>query len=108
MEYRILGCSGVRVSRLCLGSMMFGGPTDAATSARMIATAKEAGFNFLDTADVYSRGASEEEVGQALAGSRQQRDILRCSMALPMNCSRLFNRRGRLERDALRRNRRKR
>ncbi len=70
MEYRILGRSGVRVSRLCLGSMMFGGPTDASTSARMIATAKEAGFNFLDTADVYSRGASEEVVGQALAGTR--------------------------------------
>jgi aryl-alcohol dehydrogenase (NADP+) len=71
MEYRILGRSGVTVSRLCLGSMMFGGATDAATSARMIATAKEAGCNFLDTADVYSRGASEEVVGAALAGTRQ-------------------------------------
>lgn len=70
MEYRVLGRSGMRVSRLCLGTMMFGGPTDAATSARMIATAKDAGFNFLDTADVYSRGASEEVVGQALAGTR--------------------------------------
>ncbi|UPY37630.1 aldo/keto reductase [Sediminicoccus sp. KRV36] len=70
MEYRILGRSGVRVSRLCLGAMMFGGPTDAATSARMIATAREAGFNFLDTADVYSRGASEEVVSAALAGTR--------------------------------------
>ena len=70
MQTRILGRSGVTVSRLCLGAMMFGGPTDATTSERIIATAREAGFNFLDTADVYSRGASEEVVGAALAGSR--------------------------------------
>jgi len=52
MEHRILGRSGMTVSRLCLGAMMFGGPTDTATSERIIATAREAGFNFLDTADV--------------------------------------------------------
>ena len=70
MDYRILGRSGVRVSRLCLGAMMFGGTTDAAISTRIIATAKAAGFNFLDTADVYSRGASEEVVGRAIGSTR--------------------------------------
>jgi len=70
METRILGRSGVTVSRLCLGAMMFGGPTDAPASARIIDAARDAGCNFLDTADVYSRGASEEVVGAALAGTR--------------------------------------
>jgi aryl-alcohol dehydrogenase-like predicted oxidoreductase len=70
MEYRTLGRSGLRVSRLCLGTMMFGGPTDAATSARLIARAAEAGINFLDTADAYNGGRSEEEVGQAIAARR--------------------------------------
>jgi aryl-alcohol dehydrogenase (NADP+) len=60
MEYRALGRSGLKVSPLCLGSMMFGGPTDEADSARIIARAKDAGINFVDTADVYNDGASEE------------------------------------------------
>jgi aryl-alcohol dehydrogenase-like predicted oxidoreductase len=70
MEYRTLGRSGLSVSRLCLGTMMFGGPTDAATSARLIARAAEAGINFLDTADAYNGGRSEEVVGQAIAPRR--------------------------------------
>jgi aryl-alcohol dehydrogenase-like predicted oxidoreductase len=70
MEYRTLGRSGLHVSRLCLGTMMFGGPTDAATSARLIARAAGAGINFLDTADGYNGGRSEEVVGQAIAGRR--------------------------------------
>ena len=70
MEYRTLGRSGLSVSRLCLGTMMFGGPTDAATSARLIARAAEAGINFLDTADAYNGGRSEEVVGQAIAARR--------------------------------------
>jgi len=83
MDYRVLGRSGMTVSRLCLGAMMFGGPTDAATSARIISTAREAGFNFLDTADVYSRGASEEVVGAALAGTRNHW-VLATKLANPM------------------------
>ncbi|SDC42150.1 aldo/keto reductase [Belnapia rosea] len=70
MEYRTLGRSGLSVSRLCLGTMMFGGPTDAATSHRLIARAAEAGINFLDTADAYNGGRSEEVVGQAIAARR--------------------------------------
>ena len=70
MEYRMLGRSGISVSRLCLGTMMFGGPTDAATSERLIARAAEVGINFLDTADGYNGGRSEEVVGAAIRASR--------------------------------------
>jgi aryl-alcohol dehydrogenase (NADP+) len=70
MEQRVLGRSGIRVSRLCLGAMMFGGATDAATSRRIIARAAEAGINFLDTADAYNGGRSEDVVGEAIAADR--------------------------------------
>ena len=70
MEYRNLGRSGLKVSPLCLGTMMFGGPADEATSARIIARAAEQGINFIDTADVYNDGRSEEVVGRAIAGNR--------------------------------------
>ena len=63
MEYRKLGRSGLKVSPLCLGTMMFGGPSDEAEAIRIIDRAKEAGVNLIDTADVYSRGRSEEIVG---------------------------------------------
>ena len=63
MDYRILGQSGIKVSRLCLGTMMFGGPTDAPTSARLIDKAAEAGINFIDTADGYNEGRSEQVTG---------------------------------------------
>ncbi len=66
MEYRYLGRTGVRVSPLCLGCMMFGGRTDLDDSMAMIDRAIEAGINFLDTANVYSTGRSESFVGQAL------------------------------------------
>jgi aryl-alcohol dehydrogenase (NADP+) len=70
MQYRQLGRSGLKVSPICLGTMMFGGPTDEATSARIIAKAREAGVNFIDTADAYSKGASEEVVGRAISPNR--------------------------------------
>jgi aryl-alcohol dehydrogenase-like predicted oxidoreductase len=72
MEYRALGRTGVQVSPLCLGTMMFGawGNTDHDESIRIIHRALDAGINFLDTADVYSQGESEEIVGKALAGRR--------------------------------------
>jgi aryl-alcohol dehydrogenase-like predicted oxidoreductase len=72
MEHRKLGRTGVSVSPLCLGAMMFGawGNTDHEDSIRIIHAALDAGINFIDTADVYSAGESEEIVGKALAGRR--------------------------------------
>ena len=68
MEMRTLGRTGVQVSQLCLGAMMFGawGNPDHDDSIRIIHRALDAGINFIDTADVYSRGESEEIVGKAL------------------------------------------
>src|SRR6266480_1729021 len=73
MEYRALGRTGVHVSSLCLGAMMFGawGETDHDAAIRIIHRALERGINFIDTADVYSRGESEEIVGKALRGRRE-------------------------------------
>ena len=59
MQYRQLGRSGLKISPICLGTMMFGGPTDEATSSRIVAKAREAGINFIDTADAYNGGQSE-------------------------------------------------
>jgi aryl-alcohol dehydrogenase-like predicted oxidoreductase len=72
MEYRPLGRTGVQVSNLCLGTMMFGawGNTDHDDSIQIIHRALDAGVNFVDTADVYSAGESEEIVGKALKGRR--------------------------------------
>jgi aryl-alcohol dehydrogenase-like predicted oxidoreductase len=73
MNQRLLGGTGVRVSPLCLGAMMFGGwgERDHEESVRIIHRALDAGINFIDTADVYSRGESEEIVGKALRGRRE-------------------------------------
>src|SRR6201996_6665651 len=72
MDYRPLARTGVQVSPLCLGAMMFGawGNGDHEDSIRIIHAALEAGINFIDTADVYSQGESEEIVGKALKGRR--------------------------------------
>jgi len=72
MRYRQLGASNVLVSEFCLGTMMFGGKTPQDESIRIIHRALEAGVNFVDTADVYNGGASEEIVGRALVGKRDQ------------------------------------
>jgi aryl-alcohol dehydrogenase-like predicted oxidoreductase len=66
MEYRYLGRTGVRVSPLCLGCMMFGGKTDLDASCEIIAHAVDHGINFIDTANVYSTGESEKVTGEAL------------------------------------------
>ena len=78
MELRLLGRTGVQVSPFCLGAMMFGawGNADHAESIRIIHRALDAGINFIDTADVYSRGESEEIVGKALAGGRRDNVVL--------------------------------
>ena len=70
MEHRLLGRTGVRVSSLCLGTMAFGGDADEAASARMYAAARDAGINFVDTANVYNAGRSEEIVGRLIRGER--------------------------------------
>jgi aryl-alcohol dehydrogenase-like predicted oxidoreductase len=69
MDFRSFGRTGVKVSPLCLGTMMFGGRTNDADSARIIDRAIEAGINFIDTANMYGRGRSEEAVGKALKAS---------------------------------------
>ena len=83
MDYARLGHSGLKVSRLCLGTMMFGGPTDAAESGRIVASAREAGVNFIDTADVYNQGESEKIVGKLIASDRE-RWVLATKVANPM------------------------
>lgn len=70
MDYRKLGRSGLKVSPLCLGTMMFGGATEEAAAARIVAKAGDAGINFIDTADVYNEGVSEEITGRAIAAAR--------------------------------------
>src|SRR6266516_3110714 len=78
MQQRTLGRTGVHVSPLCLGAMMFGawGETDHDECVRIVHRALDAGINFIDTADVYSRGESEEIVGKALAGGRRDHIVL--------------------------------
>ena len=72
MNYRTLGRTGIQVSPYCLGTMMFGaiGNPDHDDSIRIIHQALDAGINFVDTADMYSHGESEEIVGKALKGRR--------------------------------------
>ncbi len=72
MEYRNLGRTGVKVSRLCFGTMSFGGDADAAESARMYAACRDAGINFFDTANAYSNGASEEILGGLIGSERDE------------------------------------
>jgi aryl-alcohol dehydrogenase-like predicted oxidoreductase len=70
MEYRYLGRTGVHVSSLCFGTMSFGGDADEAESAAMFARCLDAGVNFFDTANSYSRGRAEEILGRLMAGKR--------------------------------------
>ncbi|GLY29266.1 aldo/keto reductase [Kineosporia sp. NBRC 101731] len=86
MEYRLLGRTGLSVSPLCLGTMMFGpwGNDDHDDSIRIIHRALDAGVNFVDTADVYSGGVSEEIVGKALKGRRDE-VVLATKFFMPMD-----------------------
>ena len=87
MEQRPLGRTGVSVSKLCLGAMMFGdwGTRDHGESIRIIHRALDAGINFIDTADVYSHGESEVIVGEALAGGRRDDIVLATKVHMPMD-----------------------
>lgn len=72
MEYRPLGRSPLQISPLTLGTMMFGGATDAAESLRIVHDARDAGINSMDTADVYNKGETEKVVAKAIAGERDR------------------------------------
>src|SRR5580700_5867754 len=78
MDYRPLGRTGISVSQLCLGAMMFGaiGNPDHDDAVQIIHRALDAGINFIDTADIYSAGESEQIVGKALAGGRREDVVL--------------------------------
>jgi aryl-alcohol dehydrogenase-like predicted oxidoreductase len=86
MEHRLLGRTGVSVSKLCLGAMMFGdwGNKDHHDSVRIIHRALDAGINFVDTADAYSAGESEEIVAKALAGGKRDDVVLATKVWFPM------------------------
>ena len=72
MRYRVLGRSGVSVGEICLGTMNFGGPTDETEARRIIDHALDSGVNFIDTANAYTDGRSEQIIGQALQGKRER------------------------------------
>src|ERR1700712_5105981 len=86
MNYRTLGRTGVKVTPLCLGAMMFGawGNPDHDDSVKIIHAALDAGINFIDTADVYSAGESEQIVGKALAGGKRDDVVLATKVGFPM------------------------
>ncbi len=93
MEYRNLGRTGVKVSELCLGTMMFGRSTNEKDSLKIIDHAIGEGINFVDTADVYAMGQSESIVGKALGGFKRQDVILATKAYFPLDKESL-NRRG--------------
>jgi aryl-alcohol dehydrogenase-like predicted oxidoreductase len=94
MHYDVLGRSGIIVSRLCLGTMMFGkiGNGDHDDCIRIVHRAFDAGINFIDTADVYNRGESEEIVGKAIAGRRE--DVVVATKCHHPMSDEVLNRRG--------------
>ncbi|MEV8638529.1 aldo/keto reductase [Streptosporangium sp. NPDC051023] len=87
MEYRVLGRTGLKVSKICLGAMMFGswGTSDQGDVSKIIGTALDAGVNFIDTSDNYSGGESEQLVGKALADAGvRDRVVLATKCHMPM------------------------
>ncbi len=84
MQYRRLGGTGLQVSELCLGTMTFGNEADEATAREITDGFIEAGGNFLDTANVYSRGVSEEITGRVLAGHDREDYVLATKFRFPM------------------------
>ncbi|MEA3403080.1 MAG: aldo/keto reductase [Armatimonadota bacterium] len=82
MEYRQLGRSGMRVSKLCLGTMSYAARTDEDEAHRIMSEAADAGVNFFDTADVYRRGGSEEFIGRWLADTGRRDEIVLATKAV--------------------------
>lgn len=72
MEYRALGHSGLKVSPICLGTMMFGDRTDSRTAGQIVGIARDSGINFIDTADQYAKGESERIIGRHIAEDRDR------------------------------------
>jgi aryl-alcohol dehydrogenase-like predicted oxidoreductase len=87
MDYRPLGRTGISVSQMCLGAMMFGafGNSDHDDAIKIIQRALDAGINFIDTADGYSAGESEVILGQALAGGRRESVVLAVKFGVPFD-----------------------
>lgn len=86
MQYRQLGRTGVTVSELCLGTMLFGGRTPEDEAHRIVDRALDQGINFIDTANAYGRGVSEEVLGRALkANGQRERIILATKVFAPMD-----------------------
>lgn len=83
MEYRVLGQTGVKVSKLCFGTMSFGGDADYQTSSEMFSRCLDAGINFFDCANVYERGRSEEILGELMAGMRDNL-VITSKVCMPM------------------------
>lgn len=86
MKYRRLGASNLKVSALCLGTMMFADQTDETEAGRIVDSARAHGVNFIDTADVYSKGGSERMVGKLLAADRHDW-ILASKLGNPMQAA---------------------
>ena len=84
MTYRPLGRSGLKVSSICVGTMMFGDRTDEREAGEIVAVARDRGINFIDTADVYSTGESERITGRIIAADRD-RWVLATKVANPMS-----------------------
>ena len=84
MRYRSLGGTGLMVSELCLGCMTFGRELDEEGSRALISRFLDAGGNFIDTADVYERGTSEEIVGRAIKSVRREDVVLATKVRFPM------------------------
>lgn len=90
MEYRILGSTGVKVSRLCFGTMSFGGDADEKTSKALYGKCRDEGINFFDCANVYQKGLAEEILGRCIQGHRDEIILTSkagFSMADKVNCS---------------------
>jgi len=83
MELKLLGKTGIRVSKLCFGTMSFGGAADEATSAAMYRRCREAGINFFDCANVYSAGAAEEILGSLIRDERDEL-VIATKVGFPM------------------------
>ena len=83
LEYRYLGCTGLKVSELCLGTMTFGREASEEESRRILDRFEEAGGNFIDTADIYSGGRSEEIIGRWLKGKRREAWVIATKVRFP-------------------------
>src|SRR5579871_1686910 len=84
MDFRYLGATGLKVSELCLGAMTFGRESSEEESRRMLDRFVDAGGNFIDTANVYTAGASEEILGRWLTGRQRDALVIATKVRFPM------------------------